>query len=108
MTSDHKPLQLDEEGYLYNLEDWTPFIAEQLAASEGLTLTEAHWELIDLIRDFYHTYEHSPAMRPLVKAVGIKLGADKAKSIYLMQLFPGSPAKRLARIAGLPKPANCL
>lgn len=101
-------VKLDEEGYLYDLLDWNTEVAEQLAAEEGLELTSAHWELIEVIRDFYQTYEHSPAMRPLIKAVGIKLGADKAKSIYLMQLFPGSPAKRLARIAGLPKPANCL
>ncbi len=101
-------VKLDEEGYLYDLSDWNTDVAEQLAAEEGLELTAAHWELIGVIRDFYQTYEHSPAMRPLIKAVGIKLGADKAKSIYLMQLFPGSPAKRLARIAGLPKPANCL
>ncbi len=101
-------LKLDQEGYLYNLSDWDEQVAEFLAKEEGLVLTDAHWELIEVIRDFYYTYEHSPAMRPLIKAVGIKLGADKAKSIYLMQLFPGSPAKRLARIAGLPKPANCI
>jgi tRNA 2-thiouridine synthesizing protein E len=47
-------------------------------------------------------------MRPLVKQVREQLGEDKANSIYLMQLFPGSPAKLLAKIAGLPRPTNCL
>lgn len=100
--------ELDDEGYLRNLEDWSPSVAHQLALEEGLKLTEAHWELIDIIRQFYSDFEHSPAMRPLVKAVKIKLGEDKGKSIYLMKLFPGSPAKKLAKIAGLPKPDNCL
>jgi tRNA 2-thiouridine synthesizing protein E len=43
-----------------------------------------------------------------VKAVKQSLGDDKGRSIYLMQLFPGSPAKLAARLAGLPKPDNCL
>jgi tRNA 2-thiouridine synthesizing protein E len=83
-------------------------VAEHLAAQEGLELTEAHWEVLHLLRDFYARYAHSPAMRPLVKAVKQSLGDDKGRSIYLMQLFPGSPAKLAARLAGLPKPDNCL
>ncbi len=47
-------------------------------------------------------------MRPLVKYCALKLGPDKGRSIYLMSLFPGSPAKLGSKIAGLPKPDNCL
>lgn len=100
--------QLDEEGYLLNLQDWTPQLAHQLAQELGLELTDAHWEIIHLLREFYQEFEVSPAMRPLVKAVSKKLGAEKGRSIYLMTLFPGSPPKLAAKIAGLPKPANCL
>ncbi|MCW4629575.1 MULTISPECIES: TusE/DsrC/DsvC family sulfur relay protein [Marinomonas] len=99
---------LDEEGYLLNLQDWTPELAHQLAQDVDIALTEAHWEIIHVLRDFYQEYEVSPAMRPLVKAVSKKLGAEKGRSIYLMTLFPGSPPKLAAKIAGLPKPANCL
>lgn len=99
---------LDEEGYLRNLSDWSPAVAEELAQAEGINLTPEHWELIEVIREFYSNFQLSPAMRPLVKAVKMKLGEDKGKSIYLMKLFPGSPAKLLAKIAGLPKPDNCL
>lgn len=101
-------IEFDDEGYLRSLQDWTPSVAEQIAQQEGIELTPAHWELIEVIREFYQLFEHSPAMRPLVKAVTLKLGSDKGKSIYLMKLFPGSPAKLLAKIAGLPKPDNCL
>lgn len=103
-----KRIALDEEGYLYDLTDWTPEVAQQLAEQEQLTLTDAHWEIIHLLREFYAQYQLSPAMRPLVKAVAARLGPDKGRSIYLMQLFPGSPAKLAARLAGLPKPDNCL
>jgi tRNA 2-thiouridine synthesizing protein E len=99
---------LDEEGYLLNLQDWTPELAHQLAQDIDIELTDAHWEIINLLRDFYQEYEVSPAMRPLVKAVNKRLGAEKGRSIYLMTLFPGSPPKLAAKIAGLPKPANCL
>ncbi|OUR72283.1 sulfurtransferase TusE [Marinomonas sp. 42_23_T18] len=99
---------LDKEGYLINLDDWSEEMAIYLANLEEINLTDAHWEVILLLRDFYHEFQVSPAMRPLVKAVSKKLGVDKGKSIYLMQLFPGSPAKLIAKFAGLPKPANCL
>lgn len=99
---------LDDEGYLFNLEDWSEALAEELAQMKGIHLTEAHWEVLWLLRDFYHHYQHSPAMRPLCKAMSLQLGADKGRSIYLLKLFPGSPAKLAACIAGLPKPDNCL
>ena len=101
-------LAVDKEGFLINLEDWNEQAAEQLAKSENIVLTEDHWAVIKLLRQFYQEFELSPAMRPLVKYVGQHLGADKGKSIYLMQLFPGSPAKLASKIAGLPKPDNCL
>ena len=99
---------LDPEGYLIELEEWSPAVAEALASEEGITLSEEHWEVIDVLRDFYRRYELAPAMRPLVKAVGLALGEEKGRSIHLMRLFPGSPAKLAARIAGLPKPTHCL
>lgn len=99
---------IDKEGFLKNLDDWTPQVAEQLARQEGVQLTPAHWEILTVLRQFYQTFEMSPAMRPLVKAVAADLGPDKGKSIYLMSLFPGSPAKLASKIAGLPKPTNCL
>ncbi|GAA0785532.1 TusE/DsrC/DsvC family sulfur relay protein [Marinobacterium sediminicola] len=107
LVNEHQ-IALDDEGYLYDLEQWSPEVALLLAKEEQLDLTEAHWEVIYLLRDFYQQYQLSPAMRPLVKAVAAKLGKEKGRSIYLMKLFPGSPAKVAARLAGLPKPDNCL
>lgn len=98
----------DKEGFLRKLDQWQPDVAQQIASAEGIELTDAHWEIIDLLRDYYVAYEASPAMRPLVKYCALKLGQDKGRSIYLMSLFPGSPAKIGSKIAGLPKPDNCL
>ena len=98
----------DREGFLRSLQDWTPEVAEQIAAREQLVLSDAHWEVIRLLRDYYREFDSSPAMRPLVKYCALKLGSDKGRSIYLLSLFPGSPAKLGSKIAGLPKPDNCL
>ena len=98
----------DGEGFLRNLSDWTPAVAEQIAVRENVVLSEAHWEVLNLLRRYYETYDASPAMRPLVKYCSLELGADKGTSIYLLKLFPGSPAKIGSKIAGLPKPDNCL
>lgn len=103
-----KKIGLDPEGYLVEQSAWSKPVAEMLAADEGLVLTDEHWELIDVVRDFYQRYAMTPAMRPLVKATKKALGEEKGTSIYLMTLFPGSPPKRIARLAGLPKPTNCL
>lgn len=103
-----QPIGLDPEGYLVDLDAWTPAVAHALAKEDGIELTDEHWEVIEVLRDFYARFAMAPPMRPLVKAVGQSLGDDKGRSIHLMRLFPGSPAKVAARLAGLPKPANCL
>lgn len=100
--------RFDKDGYLRQHQGWTEALATEIAARDGITLTPAHWEILHAIRRFYATYEMSPATRPLLKYLGQELGAEKAGSIHVMQLFPGTPAKTIARIAGLPKPANCI
>ena len=101
-------LECDKEGYLLDLNDWTEATASVLAEAEGLTLYQDHWQIITLLRDFYRQTETSPAMRPLIKLIKERLGEDRGSSIHLMNLFGGSPAKTAAKIAGLPRPTNCL
>ncbi len=100
--------ELDAEGYLLDLDAWDESVAMELARGEGITLGPDHWALIELVRDFYQTYQVSPAMRVLVKHTRNRLGEEVGNSIYLMGLFPGNPAKVIAKIAGLPRPTNCL
>jgi|TARA_B100001093_G_C26788781_1_gene997991 tRNA 2-thiouridine synthesizing protein E len=94
--------------FLRKLADWSEKNAEELSVQENLLLTSEHLEILILAREFYAEYGFSPSMRPLIKTIGIKLSTDKAHSIYLMRLFPKSPAKIIAKLAGLPKPRNCL
>lgn len=100
--------ETDKHQYLANFDEWSPELAVHIAELENIKLTPAHWEVVNFVRDFYQTYDTSPAMRVLVKAIGKSLGPEKANSIYLYQLFPKGPAKQATRIAGLPKPAKCI
>lgn len=104
----NRTLALDKDGYLANLDDWSIQVAEELARQEDIVLTPAHWEIIDLIREFHQRRGLSPVMRILVKLVEKELGPDKGNSLYLLKLFPESPARVACKIAGLPRPVNCL
>jgi tRNA 2-thiouridine synthesizing protein E len=103
-----RQIPIDKEGFLVHLADWDEAVATALAEQDGIKLTEAHLEVIRLLRQFYAEFQLSPAMRPMVKYVGLHLGSDKGTSLYLLKLFPGSPAKLASKFAGLPKPDNCL
>ena len=105
---DNRRIALDKDGYLLDLADWSPAVAEALARQEQLSLSAEHWEILHLLRDFYAEFQLAPANRPLIKYAALKLGPSKGNSLHLNQLFKGTPAKLAAKLAGLPKPTNCL
>ena len=98
----------EQNNYLNDLPCWSENLALKLGLKEGLALSKEQIEILIVARNFYADYGFSPSMRPLCKMVTAKLGADKGRSLYLNKLFPGSPAKLAAKLAGLPKPKNCI
>ena len=108
LTIEGRSLALDKDGYLIELADWSETTAEALAQREGITLSAEHWEILRLVRSFYAEFQLSPANRPLVKFIASKRGPEKGNSLNLKRLFNGAPAKLAAKLAGLPKPTNCL
>ena len=108
MYVDGRDIELDGDGFLRDFDLWNDAVATAFATEADITLSDDHREIIALLRRYYREFEQSPAMRPFVNYVKRELGPDKGNSIYLMQLFPGSPAKLAARIAGLPRPQHCL
>lgn len=95
---------LDVDGYLINPEDWSIAVAEYFAREEGVGMTEEHWEIIHLLREYYEEHLFIPPIQMLVKIVRRKLGADKGDKKYLYELFPVSPVAQATKIAGLPRP----
>ena len=108
LTVGARAIELDKDGFLVDLSDWSTEVAAALAAAEDIELTPEHWEVLELLRSFYSEFQLSPAMRPLIRYTALKLGADKGNSLHLNRLFKGTPAKLAAKLAGLPKPTNCL
>ncbi len=101
-------IAVDQEGYLLDLSDWSEPVAQALAQAEGLDLQSEHWEILLLLREFHQQFQLSPATRPLIRYVALELGPDKGNSLHLNRLFKGTPAKLAAKLAGLPKPSNCI
>jgi tRNA 2-thiouridine synthesizing protein E len=108
MTSLPNHIQTDKEGYLKEPSLWDESLAPVIAITEGITLTEDHWEVIRYVRRFYDEFNTSPSIRPLVKYLAQELGEGKGNSMYLYKLFPKGPAKQATKIAGLPKPKRCI
>jgi tRNA 2-thiouridine synthesizing protein E len=108
VSTEFTTLELDKDGYLVNLQDWSESVARELARQLDIELTDQHWEILYLIRDFHERRGISPVMRILVKLVEKEFGSDKGNSLYLLKLFPESPARVASKIAGLPRPANCI
>ncbi len=103
-----KSYETDEEGYLVNLADWNKDVADYIAKTENVNMSEQHLEVVNFLREYYDEYQIAPAVRVLTKAIGKKLGPEKGNSQYLYDLFPYGPAKQACKIAGLPKPTGCV
>lgn len=103
-----KQVDVDDEGYLQNLEDWTSNIAQYLASQDDITLSDAHWEIINFLREYFQKYQIAPMIKILVKEIGKTMGKEKGNTKYLYELYPGGPAKQACRYAGLPKPTGCV
>ncbi len=103
-----KSLETDEEGYLADLNQWSPEVATFMANLDDCELGDNHWQVINFLREYYEEYQIAPAVRVLTKAIGKKLGPDKGNSKYLYELFPYGPAKQACKYAGLPKPTGCV
>lgn len=100
-------IKLDEDGFLAQRSDWNKDVAQAFAQQENIELTKEHWEIIEQVQNYFDAFDLSPEMRPLIKYLKQNVNAE-INSIYLLKLFPGSPAKLSSKIAGLPKPDNCI
>ncbi|MEJ2597075.1 MAG: TusE/DsrC/DsvC family sulfur relay protein [Anaerolineales bacterium] len=94
-------VEFDQDGYMVDPHAWTPEIAQSIAQSLDITLTDRHWVVINFARNEFEKNGEPPTLRRLTKTTDVS-----TKEIY--QLFPGGPAKVAAKIAGLGKPTGCI
>lgn len=94
-------VDVDTEGFLTHPEEWTEDLAPELAHLIGLALTDAHWRLIRFLRADHESQGETATLRRVSTQTGTPV-----KDLFV--LFPGKPAKKLAYVAGLPKPKGCV
>lgn len=101
-TINNKPVDFDAEGFMTNHQDWDVEIAKILAAEEGIpALNDRHLVVVNFMRQEFAAKGDGPSIRKLTKESGVP-----TKELY--ELFPGGPAKKAARIAGIKKPHGCI
>ena len=102
VTHGEVSIEVDEDGFMLEPEEWNEDIAKALATTEAVdNLTEEHWKLVHYLRDYYLKFGIAPMIRKLCKETGFPL-----KKVY--ELFPSGPAKGACKVAGLAKPTGCV
>ena len=94
-------VHVDAEGFLTDYDEWDETLAVQLAAQIGIEMTDAHWKPIRFLREDFRNEGETATLRRVST-----LAAIPVKQLFV--LFPGKPAKKMAYIAGLPKPHGCV
>jgi len=100
-TLNDRTFQVNDEGFFTNRDEWSEDLATDLAALIGIEMDEAHWAPIRFMREDSATSGVTPTLRRMQTVGGFDI-----KELYL--LYPGKPAKKMAWIAGLPKPVGCV
>ena len=96
-------IERDGDGFLVDMNQWTPDICEQMALADGIELTEEMFNHIKLAREMFE----ESSMVPRIKDFGKALGMDrKAKGLY--DVWKSGPMKQIAKYGGLPKPTGCV
>lgn len=98
-------LQRDPEGNMFGLAPWSPLIAQHQAETEGLFLTDEHWEVIIYLRERYRDRGEAHSAREILKELEEKFSDGHGRR-NLYELFPGGPVSQGSRIAGLPLPPH--
>jgi tRNA 2-thiouridine synthesizing protein E len=100
-TIDGHLIHVDDEGFMTDLEEWSEPLATTLAGQIGVELTDEHWKAIHFLREDFREQGETATVRRISLVGGIP-------TKELFRLFPQKPAKKLAYVAGLPKPHGCV
>ncbi len=100
-TMEGREIHVDAEGFLTDPEEWDEGLAATLAINIGLELTEGHWSAIRFARSDFAANGETPTLRRMATVGGVP-----TKDMFA--LFPKKPAKKMAYVAGLPKPVGCV
>ncbi len=91
----------DGDGYLVDMNAWTPDIGRAMAEMDGIELDDVKWNHIVKAREYYDDEAVVPPIRKFAKYVG-----EDQKEIF--KLWNTGPMKPITKYGGLPKPTGCV
>ena len=95
-------VSVNDEGFMTEYDEWNEDLGRELASMIGIDeMTDDHWAAIRFLRSDYVEQGETPTLRRVTKVGGIP-----TKQLFV--LFPKKPAKKMAYVAGLPKPKGCV
>jgi tRNA 2-thiouridine synthesizing protein E len=100
-TINGRDVDVDAEGFLTDPSQWDEAMGEELAKAIGIEMTDDHWKVIHFLREDFASQGETPTIRRVSSAGGVD-----TKQLFV--LFPKKPAKKMAYVAGLPKPHGCV
>jgi tRNA 2-thiouridine synthesizing protein E len=93
-------IKLNDEGYLTNFEQWNIEVGELIAKKHNIELTATHWDILSWIQEQFKAKKKLT----IEEIIGTKITDIKG----LKNLFTDEPLSVSTKIAGIPKPKNCL
>jgi tRNA 2-thiouridine synthesizing protein E len=96
-----REVHVNDEGFLTEYDEWSEEIGAELAKNIEVEMTDEHWALIKWLREDYKEKGETATTRRVQTAGGVPTKKQ-------FELFPKKPAKKMAYIAGVPKPKGCV
>ena len=95
-------VHVNDEGFMTEYDEWNEDLGRELAGMIGIAeMTDDHWAAIRFLRADFAEQGETATLRRVSKVGGIP-----TKQLFV--LFPKKPAKKMAYVAGLPKPKGCV
>jgi TusE/DsrC/DsvC family sulfur relay protein len=91
----------DGDGYLVDMNQWTPDIGHAMAKADGIELDDRKWNQIIKAREYYEENSVVPPIRKFAKY----LGEDQKE---MFKIWMTGPMKPITKYGGLPKPTGCV
>lgn len=91
----------DGDGYLIDMNAWSPEIARAMAQADGLELDDEQWEQINKAREYYAEHSVVPPIRKFSKYI-------QSDQKELFKKWMTGPMKPITKYGGLPKPTGCV
>ncbi len=91
----------DGDGYLVDMNDWTPEIGRAMAAADQFELDDQKWSHILKAREYYEEFGSVPPIRKFAKHI-----EEDQKAMF--DLWMTGPMKPITKYGGMPKPTGCV